>query len=264
MMRAIKAVSTERGRDVRQFALCAFGGNGPIFAAALARELGMRHIVVPPSPGLFSAFGLLYADVEHHFSRTLRQLTRSADLAFLQRDWDALVGEARDQLAREGFAADRIEINRSASLHYQGQIYELTVPMPDGPIDRGALTALEEAFGQEHERTYGHRAGPNEPVEIVNIHVVARGVADRPLQPDELVFTRRTAAGGGSRPAYFGPGHGWIETPVLGRGELAAGIQGPAIVEEYDATCVIPPDATGRLDRFGNMLIELNEERTDR
>ncbi len=265
MMRAIKAVSTERGRDVRQFALCAFGGNGPIFAAVLARQLGMRHIVVPPSPGLFSAFGLLYADVEHHFSRTLRQLTRSADLAVLQRDWDALVDEARDQLTREGFAPDRTEIERSASLHYQGQIYELTVPMPDGPIDRAALAALDEAFGQEHERTYGHRAGPEEPVEIVNIQVVARGIADRPLQPDELVFTRRDAAGvGGSRPAYFGPSHGWIETPVLRRADLAAGIVGPAIVEEYDATCVIPPDATAHLDRFGNMLIELSEEGTER
>jgi N-methylhydantoinase A len=262
MMRAIRAVSTERGRDVRQFALCAFGGNGPIFAAVLARQLGMTRIVIPPSPGLFSAFGLLYADVEHHFSRTVRQLTGEADIATLQRDWDALVDAARSQLEREGFAPERMEISRAASMHYRGQIYELGVSMPDGPLDRAALASLAERFGQEHERTYGHRAGPEEPVEIVNIQVVARGIAERPLTPDALVFTRRdTNDGSGTRRAYFGPDQGWIDTPVLRRSDLAGGITGPAIVEEYDATCVIPPNATAKLDSFGNILIHLQDER---
>ena len=135
MIRAIKAVSTERGRDPREFALFAFGGNGPLFAAGMAAALGMSRIVVPPSAGLFSSFGLLYADVEHHYARTFRRLLRQADLGEIERAWDALADQARRQLAAEGFSGERARLRRSAALHYQGQSYELTVPVPDGPID---------------------------------------------------------------------------------------------------------------------------------
>ena len=136
MIRAIKAVSTERGRDPREFALFAFGGNGPLFACGMAASLGISRVVVPPSAGLFSSFGLLYADVEHHYARTFRRLLRQADLAEI----DARLGRAgasrpTQQLAVEGFAGARARLRRSAALHYKGQSYELTVPVPDGPID---------------------------------------------------------------------------------------------------------------------------------
>src|SRR5712671_713336 len=169
MIRAIKSVSTERGRDPREFALFAFGGNGPLFACGMARSLGMSRIVVPPSAGLFSSFGLLYADVEHHYSRTFRRLLRRADLAEIERAWSSLAEQAKAQLASEDFSGDSMRLRRSAALHYQGQSYELTVPVPDGPIDERMVAHLEEAFGQEHEKTYGHRAGPDEPVELVAI-----------------------------------------------------------------------------------------------
>src|SRR5205807_2943848 len=133
MIRAIKAVSTERGRDPREFALFAFGGNGPLFACGMARSLGIGRVIVPPAPGLFSSFGLLYADVEHHYSRTLRRLLRGADRAEVQRAWDALAKQAHDQLSAEGFTGDKARIRRAASLHYHGQTYELTVPVPEGP-----------------------------------------------------------------------------------------------------------------------------------
>ncbi|GIT27122.1 MAG: hypothetical protein CM1200mP41_31660 [Gammaproteobacteria bacterium] len=103
MMRAIKAVSTERGRDPRNYTLFAFGGNGPVFASAMADALQMKSIVVPPSPGLFSSFGLLYADVEHHYSRTFRQLVRSLDVTQLKNYWDELTQQAVDQLESDGF-----------------------------------------------------------------------------------------------------------------------------------------------------------------
>src|SRR5437868_4199029 len=121
MIRAIKSISTERGRDPREFALFAFGGNGPLFACGMAKSLGMSRVVVPASAGLFSSFGLLYADVEHHYSRTMRRLVRKADAAELERAWDTLAREARDQLAVEGFTGDKAKIRRSAALHYQGQ-----------------------------------------------------------------------------------------------------------------------------------------------
>ena len=131
MIRAIRAVSSERGRDPRAFTLFAFGGNGPLFAAGMAAELAMKKIIVPPAAGLFSARGLLYADVEHHFSKTRRCLVRDADPALLDDLWHELEEAARAQLTVDGFAGAGIDCRRFASLRYQGQIYELSVPAPE-------------------------------------------------------------------------------------------------------------------------------------
>ena len=257
MIRAIKAVSTERGRDAREFSLFAFGGNGPVFACGMAAALGITRIVVPPSAGLFSSFGLLYADVEHHYSRTFRRLLRNSDLGEIQRAWDGLAQQALDQLAAEGFAGDRARLRRSAALHYHGQTFELTVPMIEGPLDANAVAHLEEAFGQEHERTYGHRAGPEEPVELVSIQVVGLGLRDGSGVPERVRPSRAEPDPQPPRRAYFGPDTGWVETPVLRRSDLSGGRAGPLIVEEYDATCVVPPGAKAELDAGGNILIEL-------
>src|SRR6202008_2942593 len=154
MMGPTRAVSSERGRDPREFALFAFGGNGPLFAAGMAGSLGITRIVVPPSAGLFSSFGLLYADVEHHYARTFRRLLRSADLHEIDGAWNALARQASEQLAVEGFTGASARLTRSAALHYKGQSYELIVPVPEGPIDMKMVAYLEEAFGTEHERTY--------------------------------------------------------------------------------------------------------------
>jgi N-methylhydantoinase A len=258
MMRAIKAVSTERGRDPRDYALFAFGGNGPLFAAGLAEALRMRRIVVPPSPGLFSAFGLLYADVEHHYSRTLRCLLRQSDPEMLNAAWERLAAEAVAQLTADGFTASQMRLCRTASLHYQGQTFELTVAVPEGALDARAISALAEAFGQEHERTYGHRAGPDEPVEMVTIHVVGQGLPERPRMPAKLqlqpsAHTPRVPV----RQAYFGSHTGWLETPVLTRTELATPRAGPCIIEEYDATCVVPPGVRAALDAYGSIVLDL-------
>ncbi|HEX9867803.1 MAG TPA: hydantoinase/oxoprolinase family protein, partial [Candidatus Tectomicrobia bacterium] len=221
MIRAIKAVSTERGRDPRDYALLAFGGNGPLFAAGMAEALQMRRIVVPPSPGLFSAFGLLYADVEHHYSRTFRRLLHSVNPLELGEAWEQLAHQAVDQLKVDGFSPDQMRLRKSANMHYQGQTFELTVPARNGALDAGALADLAEAFGQEHERTYGHRAGPEEPVEMVNIQVVGRGIPERPRGPRKLSPGRYANEGRlPARLAYFGPQVGWLETPVLHRSDL--------------------------------------------
>jgi N-methylhydantoinase A len=251
MIRAIKAVSTERGRDPRDFALFAFGGNGPVFACGMAAALGMKRVVVPPSAGLFSSFGLLYADVEHHYSRTLRRLLRKSSLQEVTQAWDALAKQATDQLAAEGFTAEKRKIRRSAALHYHGQTYELTVALPDGPID---FVYLEEAYGREHEKTYGHRAGADEPVELVSIQVVGHGLREGPNIPQRVRPSRGEPQPPPPRRAYFGS---WIETPVMRRSDLSQAKKGPLIVEEYDATCVIPPGAKAELDAAGNIVIEL-------
>jgi N-methylhydantoinase A len=256
MIRAIKAVSTERGRDPREFALFAFGGNGPLFAAGMAAVLGITRIVVPPSAGLFSSFGLLYADVEHHYARTFRRLLRQANLSEIAAAWDALARQASEQLAAEGFSGQHARLKRSAALHYKGQSYELVVPVPEGAIDARMVAYLEEAFGAEHERTYGHRAGPEEPVELVAIQLVGSGLRTRNV-PQSVASSRPEAAAHKARSAYFGPEHGWLDTPVIARADLGAGQDGPLIVEEYDATCLVPPGARAERDAAGNIVISL-------
>jgi N-methylhydantoinase A len=257
MIRAIRAVSTERGRDPRDFVLFAFGGNGPLFAASMAQALGIRRVVVPPSAGLFSSFGLLYAKVEHHFSRTLRRLLRGTDPAEIDAAWAALAAQARDQLAAEGFVGRGSEIRRSAALHYKGQTFELVVPVPDGPIDARMVDHLEEAFGVEHERTYGHRAGRDEPVELVSMQVVGLGLRADDAMPAQVTAGRREPPAPPPRRAYFGDAHGFIETPVLRRSELTARHAGPVIIEEYDATCLVPPGSQCERDASDNIVIEI-------
>ena len=220
MIRAIKAVSTERGRDPREFSLFAFGGNGPLFACGMARTLGIRQVIVPPAPGLFSSFGLLYADVEHHYSRSFRRILRQADLAEIDAAWRELARQAAAQLEVEGFTGARARLRRSGALHYRGQSFDLVVPVPDGPFDAAMVAYLEEAFGREHEKTYGHRAGPEEPVELVSIQVVGQGLRDGSGVPERVVQSRPAPKPEPRRRAYFGPAHGWIETAILQRSAL--------------------------------------------
>jgi N-methylhydantoinase A len=255
MIRALKAVSSERGRDPREYALVGFGGNGPLFAAGMAAEMGIKQVLIPPSAGVFSSFGLLYADLEYYFTQTRKRLLRGLDPAEVAAVLDGLEGEARARLGEDGFGPDRVRIRRSASLHYQGQSFELRVAMRDGPVDAAALAALEADFGAEHERTYGHRAGVEEPVELVSLEVIGTGIPDQPrsavaaaaaLAPDIAIATP-------IRRAYFGPRQGWLEARVVNRSALAAPHAGPCIVEEYDATCLVPPGWTARLDEFGNI-----------
>ena len=257
MIRAIKAVSTERGRNPQNYSLFAFGGNGPLFASGMADAIGIKQVIVPPSPGLFSSFGLLYADVEHHYSRTFRRLLTDADPQELTAAWEGLAKEAIDELNKEGFSDASAVIERSASLHYKGQIYELSVPAPSGNFDAKKLAELSESFGQEHEIVYGHRAGPEEPVELVNIAVIGRGIPDSSRVPEKLYAEEALKPLDRNRKAYFGKDHGWVETPILGRDDLQKKYSGPVIIEEYDATCLIPPKAEAHLDSFGNIVIDL-------
>ena len=255
MIRAIKAVSSERGRDPRGFALVAFGGNGPLFAAGMARALGMTRVVVPPSAGVFSAVGLLASDVEVHLSRSWRRLAQGLDPAALAEAAEALAAQAAARLAGQGFPAARIAVQRGATLRYQGQSFELAVTFAEGD----GPEVLAEAFGAEHERTYGHRAGAAEPVEIVTLQALGRGLPERPRMPDRLEGAAVPPAEP-ARLAYFGRALGWLDTPVLSRAALATPMAGPAIIEEYDCTCLVPPGATAALDGFGNIVIDIHTE----
>ena len=262
MIRAIKAVSSERGRDPREYVLVAFGGNGPLFAPALAEALGIGRIVVPPAPGLFSSFGLLHAEVEHHYVRTYRARTRQVAGGQLDRVFAELEAEARAQLAVDGFGPAAMQLERSADLRYQDQSFELTVAIEPGPLDGPAIARLDEAFAREHERTYGHRAGPQEPVELIALRLVARGVPAAPRVPDRVVHDREHGSEvAAARRAYFGRERRWLETLVIRRADLAGGRPGPLIVEEYDATGLVPPGWHATLGEAGNILLTSGADR---
>jgi N-methylhydantoinase A len=161
------------------------------------------------------------------------------------------------QLRAEGFGDERAPLRRWAALHYHGQSFDLIVPVPAGPLDARMVDYLEEAFGAEHERTYGHRAGPEEPVELVSIRVVGQGLRQGAGVPERVLLTRPEPEVEPARAAYFGRQYGWVETPVLRRSDLASPQAGPLIVEEYDATCLVPPGARASLDEGGNIVIAL-------
>ena len=253
MMRAIRAVSVERGRDPRQFALLAFGGNGPLFAAGLARELGIKRVIVPPLPGVFSAFGLLVADTEHHATQSFRQRLDAADPARIASILAALTATGAERLAADGFFETRRTFRRTALARYLGQSSEIEVPLPDGAVSPGEIAEL---FGQQHEKTYGFRAPAHEPVELMGLSVLARGEPDRPRLPASI--PPRPDSVPASRRAWF-PADGWIETPVVNRASLAAEArQGPFIAQEYDATCLVPRGATAEVDAFGNIAMTLD------
>ena len=266
MIRAIKAVSTYRGRDPREFGLLAFGGSGPIHAAEIARVLGMKRVVVPMAPGLFSAVGLLVADAEHHGVRTFIRRTSQVSPDEVNEMLAGMDSEGIARLAEAGYQRnDGLEIRHSADMRYEGQAFELNVPIADGRVTDAVVKSFHELFGREHLKTYGHRSY-DEPVELVNLRVVVRKPSGGPT-----IFGRNTMMApvpgrdrpaGSSRKAYFGPEFGFQTAPVIARGDLGArgGLPGPLIVEEYDATVVAPPDSRVELDEWNNILISLGVE----
>lgn len=250
MMRAIRAVSVERGRDPRQFAMLAFGGNGPLFAAAIAAELGIARIIIPPLPGVFSAFGLLVADAEHHARQSIRVRLDQADPDRISRIIADLTDAGTQRLRRDGFAPARQTFQRAASARYAGQSSEIEVALPEGAITPDTIAAL---FADEHENTYGFRAPPGEPVELIGLSVMARGLPEQPRLPARIPPLIQSVPA--SRRAWF-PNDDWVETPVTDRAGLIAATAGPLIIQEYDATSLVPEGMTACLDDFGNIRLE--------
>ena len=258
MTRAVKAVSTYRGRDPREFVLCGFGGNGPVAAVAIARALQMRRVLVPLAPGVFSAAGLLLSEIEHEFVRTLPARGGSASSEMLHAGYRELEAEAEHALVAEGVSPEAIVISRFADIRYAGQAYELTLPVAAGPPD---LVGMAADFGAEHHRTYGHASG-DALIDIVNLKLTARAAGDGDAPYDPLAGLDTDGSGERTRHAYFGPEHGLLDVPVLSRAALldSPPREGPLIVEEYDATCVVPPGCRVTLDSLGSIDIHLDPE----
>ncbi|BBY85751.1 hydantoinase/oxoprolinase family protein [Mycolicibacterium tokaiense] len=239
MTKAVKAVTSERGRDPRESIMVAFGGAGPLYGAALARELGIRTVIVPVHTGLFSSLGLLVADTEYQLVAPFR----SGQLA-----------EAFDELSAAVTAkldCTTVEIERILDMRYRGQRFDLRIPLPDGPVDDDLLGEAFQAFHAEHRRTYG-RSGTDDMIEIVNLRV--RGFVpnpvtiDRALTADSIPGFDET-----TRVCRFTED---IATPVISRFHLSDRPRtGPLVIEDMDSTTLVPPGASAHLDMFNNILI---------
>ena len=277
MAEALRIVSVERGHDAREFSLVAFGGAGPVHAAALAEELDIPEVVIPPIPGGFSALGLVATDLRRDWSHTFYSPIESIDPAALDRRLAELERSARAMLGDAGIAQSDRVIERAADCRYTKQAYELTVPLASGTVTRESLDTLAREFHAQHRRTYGHE-NPNESVQMVNVRVTATGrmprveFRDWAANPGGGTAERNGAAAGdgaitgdrveAEREVWFGEP---IPCPVIGRHELASGPSrgssvatarsGPFIVEEMDCTVVVPPGWSAALDERGFILM---------
>lgn len=255
MVRAIKSVSVERGRDPAAFVMMAFGGAGPIHAAGVARELGIKRVLVPPSPGVFSAFGLLRAEVEQHAARTVLTSTCDADLGLIASVFAEMRAELIARLRTEGYAESAISVTAFADLRYRGQSSEITVPVAAHAFTADELRAAEERFEAEFERTYGHR-GQNKEFEMVTCRLIA--AVARGAEHAAAWAVARISAAQRERNVYFGPVYGAVATPVVERAALGENAQhGPLVVQEYDTSVVVPPDCTAALDAQHNIVMEI-------
>ena len=253
-MRALRAVSTERGRDPREFALMAFGGSGPIHAAGLAKELLIRQVIVPPLPGLFSTLGLLFSGVEHHDVRSCLLSGETLNATVLEGIKAEMQRNMLAQFDTEGYPADQVTLSCSVDVRFKGQASEIRLPVADEHFTKTTIKTLYTTFETEHERLYGHRSDPDNPVEVVAVRLI--GQAGIRGQQGVLNPAERLGARAASREAYFGESWGTIDTLVISRHDLGEeGTTGPLLIDEYDSTIVVPPDYRGYLDSDGNILM---------
>ncbi len=257
MINALRLVSVQRGYDPRDFVLIAFGGAGPLHANRLAAELQVPTTIIPMSPGIFSALGLLVTDLKHDYATTLIQRTDSLDADRVEAAFERMEREGRAVLAREDIAEQDMQFARQVEMRYVGQSYELALPLPNHALTPADVAALLEQFHREHARAYGFSA-PGEPTEFVNLRLTALGKITKPelhalknKNPDPSAARRE------SRQVYFAERSGFVDCAIYDRYRLGAGavIPGPAIVEEFDSTTVIHPGYHARVDDYGNLLI---------
>ena len=257
MIGAMRLVSVQRGYDPRDFVLVAFGGAGPLHANALARELGIPIVLVPPSPGIASAVGMLVTDIRHEFVATRRLRLDALAPAALDALFADFVSEGDARLTRDGVPPADRRMLRSADLRYHGQSFELSVTVPPGALSAADIERLRGLFHESHERAYGY-AAPDDPVELVNVRLAAVGVTPKPRRAP-LPEGERSAAAAvkGRRDVWFAEANGFHPTVVLDRGKLLRGnvIEGPAIVEEHDASTLVHPGWTATVDEHANLVL---------
>jgi N-methylhydantoinase A len=258
MSYAVKGVTTERGLDAGDFVLVAYGGAGPLHAVAVAREIGIRNVIVPGAPGVFSAFGMLFSDLRYDYVRT--HLMQLADAPF--EEMEAVFGEleqqGRDAIAATSIKPHKITVKRALDMRYVGQEHPVTVELPLRVFQKQDRKAIKRHFDDDHMQRYGTSA-PNERAEIVSLRTTVTGLMKKPPQekirkgsgaPPKSAFT-------GKRKVHF-DGR-FRDAPTYRRADLLAGnrISGPALIEEHASTTVLMPRDRMSVDAWGNLVIRV-------
>ncbi len=260
MVQAAREVSVERGYDPRDYVFAAGGGAGALHAADIARELGTPQIVVPPTPGLTSALGILQVDVRHDFLRPILQQTGYLDPKDVVATFDELQSEADKALEAENIPKDRRTVELSLDVRYYGQTPYMNLKIDKPPADKAAFKAVGEQYRDEYEREFGYRLPVDmAPIEFVNARAAAIGTTD------EIEFSTSDESGGAEdalreqRPVFFEDLGDFTDTPIYDRAKLGrnAVFDGPAVVEQSDTTVVVPPGASARVDAYLNIVIDV-------
>ncbi len=259
MARAIRVISVQRGHDPRDYTLVAFGGAGPLHAARLAAELEIRRVLIPKNPGILCAMGLLLADLRGDFALTRLIALSAAAIG----EVEGIIAELRRRceawFADRGIQTDARRVALSVDMRYAGQNYELSVPLPTGPITPAVIDALAAGFADAHQRLYGFVA-EEEPMQLVTFRAEATGIVPKAdIRPAAETGPDPHAAELGRRDVWLRAG-AFVSCPLYDRARLTAGnrIDGPAIVEQMDATTLIAPGVTATVDPYLNLLLELS------
>jgi N-methylhydantoinase A len=258
MSYAVKGVTTERGLDVGDFALVAYGGAGPLHASAVARELGIRNVIIPRAPGVFSAFGMLFSDLRYDYVRTWFKSLEAAPFDEVERLYAEMENDGRAAIDAASVSPEQVIIKRAADMRYVGQEHAVTVDLPMEVFASQDRAAIKTCFDDMHELRYG-TAARGEKAEIVSLRSTVTGMMRKPPQETIETGPRSPPEGArtGSRPVYFTKADGFVDTPIYARDALLAGnrIGGPVLLEEHASTTVVMPGDVVEVDRFGNLII---------
>ena len=261
----IRTVSVKRGRDPRSYALVAFGGAGPLHACYLADWLGMPRVIVPPNPGVTSAYGLLLTDVRVDLVHTDVQREDRLDADRIAAELRDLEHRVRLRLEEEGLRTRGTQLRQFVDMRYAGQAYEIRIPLPDAADATTAAGVRErvvhaiETFHDSHEDLYGYAYAGKELVEVVNVGVTGLGLIERPNVPEAQPGSGDSASAcTGRTQVYFPQGRGRIDCPTYDRAALRAGnlVRGPAIIQQYDSTTVVEPDWEAVVDGWGTLRLD--------
>ena len=257
MVKGIRFVSVEKGHDPLDFAMVCFGGNGPLHAVELARDLGIRRVMIPFAPGVNCAYGLLVADFRYDYAVTYLRKLAEVDLAELNTAYEEVERSSRQILLDDGIAPEELVISRTLDLRYLGQGHELEVPLDGGTISMESLAAAESRFNELHEQQYGF-CSAGEATEIVNLRIACLGMVSKPeIREQPATGANAKAAVKSKRDVYIGGR--FLSTTVYDRGLLEPGaeIEGPAVIEQKDSTTLLLPESLGRIDGYRNIVIDL-------
>ncbi len=258
MSRAIRVISVQRGHDPRDYTLMAFGGAGPLHAARLARELDIARVLVPRTPGILCAMGLLLTDLRADFAITRLLTLADTVRPEIERAFVALAAQAERWFGEEGIAPQDRRIKRTVDMRYAGQNYELPVLLPNGPVTAASLAALADGFAEAHGRMYGFVA-EGEPVQLVTFRAEATGLVKKAqFAPSPERGPDASTAVTGKREVWLPEAGGFVTCPIYDRAALQAGnrIIGPAIIEQMDSTTVVLPGMTARVEPYLNLILE--------